>query len=88
MQDSILKFSHDGKLLWDFDHRPPKGSQPLKENNQQTDVLASKGRFNLDEDAREIYMINWKRVLVFDMDTGAFQAGMGRPRHAVERNFQ
>jgi hypothetical protein len=76
-QDSILKFSRDGKLLWDFDHRPPKGSPPLKENNQQIDILASKGRFNLDEDAREIYVINWKRVLVFDMDTGAFKRGWG-----------
>jgi hypothetical protein len=76
-QDSILKFSHDGKLLWDFDHRPPKGSPPLKENNQQTDILASKGRFNLDEDAREIYLINWKRLLVYDMDTGAFKRGWG-----------
>ena len=62
-QDSILKFTRDGKLLWDFGHRPPKDSPPLKENNQQIDILASKGRFNLDEDAREIYMVNWKRVL-------------------------
>ncbi|HYR85400.1 MAG TPA: hypothetical protein VE422_15040, partial [Terriglobia bacterium] len=46
-------------------------------NNQQTDILASKGRFNLDEDAREIYIINWKRVLVYDMDTGAFKRGWG-----------
>jgi len=38
-QDSILKFSRDIKLLWDFGHRPPKDSPPLKENNQQTDVL-------------------------------------------------
>ena len=76
-QDSILKFTKDGKLVWDFDHRPPKGSPPLKENNQQTDVLVSKGRFNLDEDAREIYIINWKRVLVYDMDTGAFKRGWG-----------
>jgi len=76
-QDSILKFTKDGKLAWDFDHRPPKGSPPLKENNQQTDVLVSKGRFNLDEDAREIYIINWKRVLVYDMDTGAFKRGWG-----------
>ena len=37
----------------------------------------SKGRFNLDEDAREIYLINWKRVLVYDMDTGAFKRGWG-----------
>jgi hypothetical protein len=76
-QDSILKFSRDGKLLWDFDHRPPKGSPPLKENNQQTDILLSKGRFNLDEDAREIYILNSKRVLVYDMDTGAFKRGWG-----------
>ena len=76
-QDSILKFTKDGKFVWDFDHRPPKGSPALKENNQQTDILASKGRFNLDEDAREIYIINWKRVLVYDMDTGAFKRGWG-----------
>src|SRR3954469_8479649 len=44
-QDSILKFSRDDKLLWDFGHRPPKDSPPLKENNQQTDILVSKGRF-------------------------------------------
>lgn len=76
-QDSILKFTRDGKLLWDFGHRPPKDGAPLKENNQQTDVLLSKGRFNLDEDAHEIYLINWKRVLVYDMDTGAFKRGWG-----------
>ena len=76
-QDSILKFSRDGKLLWDFGHRPPKDSGPLKENNQQTDVLVSKGRFTLDEDAHEIYLVNWKRVLVYDMDTGAFKRGWG-----------
>ena len=76
-QDSILKFSHDGKLLWDFGHRPPKDGPPLKENNQQTDMLVSKGRFQLDETAREIYIINWKRVLVYDMDTGAFKRGWG-----------
>ena len=68
-QDSILKFTKDGKLVWDFDHRPPKGGPTPPENNQQTDTLVSKGRFNLDEDAREIYIINWKRVLVYDMDT-------------------
>src|SRR5207247_3318758 len=62
---------------WDVDHRPPKGSPHLKENNQQTDILVSKGRFNLDEDAREIYIINWKRVLVYDMDTGDFKRGWG-----------
>jgi hypothetical protein len=76
-QDSILKFTKDGKLVWDFDHRPPKNAPTPPENNQQTDILVSKGRFNLDEDAREIYIINWKRVLVYDMDTGAFKRGWG-----------
>ena len=75
-QDSILKFTRDGKFVWDFGHRPPQGAQ-LPENNQQTDVLVSKGRFQLDEVAREIYIINWKRVLVYDMDTGAFKRGWG-----------
>jgi hypothetical protein len=40
-------------------------------------MLVSKGRFNLDEDAREIYIINWKRVLVYDMDTFGFKRGWG-----------
>ena len=40
-------------------------------------MLVSKGRFQLDEVAREIYIINWKRVLVYDMDTGAFKRGWG-----------
>ena len=76
-QDSILKFSRDGsKLLWDFGHRPPKGTQ-YKENNQDTEVLGSKGRFNLDEDAQELYIITNKRVLVYDMNTGAFKRGWG-----------
>jgi len=74
-QDSILKFSHDGKLLWDFGHRPPK--EGFKETNQNTDMMVSKGRFNLDEDAQEIYLINQKRVLVYDMNTGAFKRGWG-----------
>jgi len=75
-QDSILKFTREGELLWDFDHRPPEGAQ-LEEDNTQIDVLANKGRFQLDQDAREIYIINWKRVLVYDMDTGAFKRGWG-----------
>ena len=75
-QDSILKFTPEGELVWDFGRRPPDGVN-LEENNQQTDVLASKGRFQLDQDAREIYIINWKRVLVYDMDTGAAASGAG-----------
>ena len=87
-QDSILKFSRDGKLVWDFGHRPPKGSPPLKENNQQTDILASKGTFqprrgrarNLHHqlEARAGLRHGHRRV----------QARLGRPRHAAKRNLQ
>ena len=85
--DSILKFSSDGKLLWDFGHRGPSpvpGEQlePLKDNNQQTDILYSGvAGFELDDDAHEIYIAEGenlnKRVLVYDSDTGAFKRGWG-----------
>lgn len=75
-QDSIQKYTREGELVWDFGHRPPVGVT-LEENNQQTDVLPRKGRFQLDQDAREIYIINWKRVLVYGMDDGEFKRGWG-----------
>ena len=80
--DSIIKFSSDGKFLWDFGHRGPKvpGNQ-VKMNNQQTDIFPPGiGAFDFDEDAREIYITDGflnKRVLVYDMDTGAFKRGWG-----------
>ena len=85
--DTILKYSSEGKLLWDFGHRGPspvpgQPLQPLKDNNQQTDTLMSgMAGFDLDEGTHEIYiaegeMVN-KRVLVYDMDTGAFKRGWG-----------
>ena len=80
--DSIVKFSSDGKFLWDFGHRGPKvpGNQ-VKMNNQQTDIFPPGiGAFDFDEDAREIYIADGflnKRVLVYDMDTGAFKRGWG-----------
>jgi hypothetical protein len=81
--EGILKFTRDGKFLWDFGHRGPKpapGQQlpPLKENNQDTEVLLNGVFiFTLDEDAREIYLVEGKRVLVYDMDTGKFKRGWG-----------
>ncbi len=75
-QDSIIKFTRDGKFVWDFGHRPPKEGQ-FKEDNQQTDMFVSKGRFQLDEVANEIYIINQRRVLVYDMTTGAYKRGWG-----------
>ena len=77
--DSIIKFSGDGKLLWDFGHRWPKG-QEFKQDNQQTAVLPGIEDFDLDEADREIYITDGsrnKRVLVYDMDTGAFKRGWG-----------
>ena len=77
--DSILKLSINGNLIWDFGHRATKGA-PLKQNNQQTETLNGIGAFALDDDAREIYVADGfvnKRILVYDMDTGAFKRGWG-----------
>jgi hypothetical protein len=76
-QDSILKFTRDGKLVWDFGHRPPAEAQMMPENNQETGYLVSKGRFQLDEVANELYIIQQKRVLVYDASTGAYKRGWG-----------
>jgi sugar lactone lactonase YvrE len=85
--ETILKFSRTGKLLKDFGHVPPPIPQgqtppPLVENNQQTDLLISGvAGFDFDEDARELYIADTefinKRILVVDMDTGAFKRGWG-----------
>lgn len=80
--DGLQKYSKDGKLLWDFGHRGPRpvaGQQPppIVENNQQTDVFPTGiSQFTLDEDAREIYIAHWKRILVYDYD-GKFKRGWG-----------
>jgi hypothetical protein len=76
-QDSIIKYSTDGKVLWDFDHRPPAEAGMMPENNQETNVLINKGRFQLDEMANELYIIQQKRVLIYDASTGAYKRGWG-----------
>jgi hypothetical protein len=76
-QDSILKFTRDGKFVWDFDHRPPAGAKATPENNQETSYIFNKGRFQLDEVANELYIINQKRVLVYDASTGAYKRAWG-----------
>jgi len=53
-QDSIEKYTKDGKLVWDFGHRPRADDKNFKENNQNTDAFVSKGRFQLDETTNEI----------------------------------
>jgi hypothetical protein len=81
--DGIQKYTADGKLLWDFGHRGPypqpgQPAPPARQNNQDTDVLPN-GMFffDLDEDAHELYIVDAKRVLVYDMDNGAFKRGWG-----------
>jgi hypothetical protein len=75
-QDSILKFTREGEFVWDFGHRQPPGT-PNVENNQETDTFRNKGRFQLDEVDNELYIIDQKRVVVFDASTGAFKRGWG-----------
>jgi hypothetical protein len=80
--DGVVKFSSDGKLLWDFGHRGPKvPAEQLKQDNQQTAIFPPGiGAFDFDEDAQEIYISDGflnKRILVYDMNTGAFKRGWG-----------
>jgi hypothetical protein len=76
-RDSIIKYSRDGKVLWDFDHRPPAEAGMMPENNQETNFLINKGRFQLDEQTNELYIIQQKRVLIYDATTGAYKRGWG-----------
>ncbi len=80
--DTIMKFTGDGKLLWEFGHRGPRpkpgeAAPPAKQNNQDTDVFPTGiFFFDLDEDAKEIYIVDAKRVLVYGYD-GQFKRGWG-----------
>ena len=80
--NGIQKFTRDGKFLWDFGHRAPmpaagEPNTPLPQNNQATGVL-NNGVFifTLDEPTREIYLVEGKRVLVYDYE-GNFKRGWG-----------
>ena len=76
--DGIQKFTSDGKFLWDFGHRQPKGTGPVMQNNQDTDhIVMPVELFDLDEDAQELYIVDQKRVVVYDMNTGTFKRGWG-----------
>ena len=80
--DTIMKFTGDGKLLWEFGHRGPRPKpgetpQAVKQNNQDTDVFPTGiFFFDVDEDAKEIYIVDAKRVLVYDYE-GKFKRGWG-----------
>jgi hypothetical protein len=83
--DTLMKFTADGKFISDFGHRGPRLSPEetakQKEDNQQTSLLLrGVAGAELDEDAHEIYIADGylnKRVIVFDLDTGAFKRGWG-----------
>jgi len=82
--DGLMKFTREGEFLWDFPHRGPRpepGEAPIPrsyQDNQETDVLANGvHNFTLDNEAREIYLTEGKRVLVYDMDNGDFKRGWG-----------
>ena len=49
----------------------------MPENNQETGFLINKGRFQLDEVANELFIVQQKRLLVYDASTGAFKRGWG-----------
>ena len=83
-QDSILKFTRDGEFVWDFGRRPPRTgtdadlrTSQTPENNQDVEEIVNVGRFQLDEVANEIYIIDQKRVTVYDASTGEFKRGWG-----------
>lgn len=83
--DTLLKFTADGKFISDFGHRPPPEmiaqGRNLKENNQQTDVfMRGVAAATFDDAAGEIYIADGylnRRILVYDMNTGAFKRGWG-----------
>jgi len=80
--DSIIEFTRDGKFVRDFGHRGPKvPADQVKADNQQTATFPPGiGSFDLDEDAGEILIADGflnKRILVYDLKTGAFKRGWG-----------
>jgi len=82
--DTLLQFTVDGQLLRDFGHRGPQfagGARDQPQDNQQTDLLLrGVASAQLDEDAGEVYIADGylnKRVMVYDLETGAFKRGWG-----------
>jgi hypothetical protein len=71
----ILKFNNDGKLLMKIG-RSLKGP----DNNQETSYVGRVAAMDADEEAHELYAADGygnRRVIVYDMNTGAFKRGWG-----------
>lgn len=77
LEDSILKFTRDGEFVWDFGHRPAGTGRGRDDDNQNVDILTNKGRFKLDELTNELYIIDQKRLVIYDATTGEFKRGWG-----------
>jgi len=82
--DTLLEFTKDGKLIRDWGHRGPrfKGrAVAMKQDNQETDLLLrGTSSIAFDEKQHEVFIADGylnKRVMVYDLDTGAFKRGWG-----------
>jgi hypothetical protein len=79
--DTLLKFTLDGKFLSEFGHRGPiVERQGMIQDNQSKILLLGVSSAALDEDANEIFVADGylnRRVIVFDLKTGAFKRGWG-----------
>ena len=82
--DTFLEFTKDGKLLRDWGHRGPRHpglAKTMDQNNQETDLLLrGTAAAVFDEKEREVIFADGylnKRIMVYDIDTGAFKRGWG-----------
>jgi len=79
--DTLVKFTADGKFLRDFGNRGPiVERQGMIQNNQSKILMLGVSSAALDEAANEIYIADGylnRRVIVFDLNTGAFKRGWG-----------
>src|SRR3970040_2411608 len=80
--DTLLKFTKDGELVGEFGKRGPVvDAAGQRQDNQQTELLLrGVAAGEVGEDAREIYIADGylnRRVMVYDMATGAFKRGWG-----------
>ena len=87
--DTLVKFSPDGKFLRDFGNRGPiVERQGMKQDNQSKILLLGVSSAALDEAANEIFIADGylnRRVVVFDLATGAFKRAWGAYGKPIEQ---
>src|SRR5258708_10512782 len=88
--DTLLKFTLDGKFLSEFGHRGPiVERQGMIQDNQSKILLLGVSSAALDEDANEIFIADGylnRRVIVFDLKTGAVERGWGADGNPISHN--